>query len=113
MSDTVEIEIGDDTYEVEARTFSLPGKYRWNEPPESGELELDGTVLVVHGSDLPYSERHRERITMDAFLRIYAEHHDIQGPNLERFATAALRLDDEVYEVLRQRAEDDFDDRFV
>lgn len=114
MSDTVEFEIGDDTYEVEAASYSPPGRYRWNEPPEGGEIELDEVVILVHGSDLPYSERHRERVPMNKFLMIYADFEDIRRPTeQETMDVARNRLEDKVYEVLTQRREDDFDDRDV
>ena len=107
MSDTVEFEIGDDTYEVEASEFSPPGPYRWNEPPDGGEITLDDTVLLVHGSTGPYSERPKERIPMEKFLQVYAEERGILPEK------ALPELEDRVFEILCQRYDDDFDDRDI
>ncbi len=111
---TVEIEIGDDVYEVDVRHFEPASPYRWGEAPEGGEIELDETVTLVAGSDLPYSGRHRQRVPMERLLDVYADDRGIEAPTREETRKiASIRLHDECYEDVMRQVEDDFDDREV
>lgn len=115
---SVEIEIEDDTYEVEITSFERPIKGnrrghpdRWT-PDEGGELEL-GEIVKVWGlgfvEDGPGSGNAEpmvlERITLDEFIRRFAEYHAIDSKAARR------KLEDQCMEEMLQRMEDDYDDR--
>jgi hypothetical protein len=92
---SVVIELGDDEYEVEVEHFQAPGPYRWNEPPEPGELTLHDRVRCTdpHGGKIA-------SISMEQFLKLYAEYHGIEQ------RAAQSMLDDVIFEHIMEGLED-------
>ena len=117
MSDSLEIELGDDLYEVEVASFTDSKFSRrghpdtWFEDP--GELEL-GDVVKVWGLDFQVTGPGSgngvpaviDRISMDDFLKLYAEYEAIP---LEK---SRSHLEDRCWEMVQRQLEDAYDDRY-
>jgi hypothetical protein len=95
----IEIEIGDDCYEVEVEDFQPPGRLRWNEPPEPGEISITRNVklFISHGKYVTTA--------WDIFIRLWAEQ-----CGTDDLVQAERRLEDVAFEMLMQRLEDDYGD---
>lgn len=119
---TVEIEIGDDLFEVSIRDFTPARPFRWDEPPDSGELDVgtDFALKVVEDGEFLSPFRRTEWRT---FLMLYAA--DRTAASLDRTCMETLGrpatmseleahafsdLQDEVYEELLGELMDEYDD---
>ena len=104
MRDSVEIEIGDDLYEIEVSHFEPPVHYRWNEPPEGGEIDL-GPRVVIHIPD-PRGSTVRITCSMEygAFLKIWEAHLRLDPDTCRR------KLEDKCFMLMMQQLEDRYED---
>ncbi len=91
------------TYEVGISHYQSAGRFRWNEPPEAGEIELKPTVKV--SDEGGFIAAHS--ISIDEFIELYSID---EGIDLKE---ARSKLEDRCYDDVCQQHEEDYDDRDI
>jgi hypothetical protein len=88
------------TYELEIMHFQSAGKFRWNEPPEMGEIDLEKTVRVSdHGGFIADHE-----ISLDEFVEIFAVDNDLSSKE------ARSKIEDLAYDDVVSQIEENYGD---
>lgn len=104
-TETLEIEVNGVSWELEVE-FEPPGPYRWNEPPETGELSLPARIKMFG------PEQVFEVPLTDLLDHIIVE----RGPGVwsmdgsER-TKAEEWLEDRCFQMCMERMEEEYDDR--
>lgn len=99
MTDTFEIELGERLYELEIKRFQPEGPYVWNQPPETGEIELGNAVLCTDGAA-------KFSMTLDDFISDY-----IWFNPGESARSALAKVERLAYEEMMQRLIDAHEER--
>jgi hypothetical protein len=99
----VEFELNGFTYEIGISHFQSHGKFKWNEPPETGEISLEEVVKVKDG--LKFVCEHT--ISLNEFVELYSVD---EGIDLKE---ARSKLEDYCYDDVCQQHEEDYDDRDI
>lgn len=81
---TIELDVGDRTYEVGAKSFRPGIKASWTEPGEEGDVMADNVVSVFDASG------NHDVTTFGAFVLEFAVHHMMKPEDAENFVLDRL-----------------------
>lgn len=118
---SIELEIGDNEYEVEVTYFDPGQAAKGWDPGAGAEIELGNVVKVwglVEKEVAPGSFNTVpgviKKITLDEFVDIYAEYEGIKKmSDSNTRAAARAQLEERCIEEMLQKLEDDYDDSGV
>lgn len=106
MNDEVQIEVGEVLYTITVDHFSPPGPYRWNEPPETGELDLSDEVQEEYEEDPFHHISRVNTVSLGDMCKAYAEYHLISVD------AAREKIISICFERMLERMEDDYPDDY-
>jgi hypothetical protein len=97
---TVTFSLPDGDAEFEVEHYQSAGPYRWNEPPEPGEIVLKSPGTWTH-----IDSEQAATLPIEGLVRMYMFHYGIDE------ATAVRRIEDEAFEDVTDQWEASYDER--